>query len=176
MSNPSYGDKVQHRLIDDDTDDAPITIKAIFSGSAQADAHDSGTIYASPKITDISYKALGAFEEVAGVQGDITSVATSREGIEITFTLMPHGGTKAKARYGAYVFRVGAPVTISSAPTIMLIGHEGATGIYADILNCTTTTPAFVVSHDIKQSTTGYTTGTITVRRYIGITSSTPVA
>jgi hypothetical protein len=176
MANPQYGTKVQHRLIDDDTDAAPITIKAIFSNTEQADAETSGTIYASPKITDISYKALGAFEEIAGVQGDITSVATSREGIEITFTLMPHGTTKAKARYGAYIFRVGAPVTISSAPTIMLIGHEGATGIYADILNCAVATPAFVVSHDIKQSTTGYTTGTITVRRYIGITTSTPTS
>ena len=176
MANPQYGDKVQHRLIDDDTDGEPIIIKAIFSGTEQDDAHTSGTIYASPKISDISYKAFGSLEENAGVQGDITSIGISREGIEITFTLMPHGGTKAKARYGAYVFRVGAPVTISNAPTIKLIGHEGATGIYADILTCTTSTPAFVVSHDIKQSTTGYTTGTITVRRYIGITSSTPVA
>lgn len=169
MANPQYGAKGQHRLIDDDTDAAPILIQAAdpATGAAVADA----SIYVSPKVTDISIKASAKMEEVAGVQGDIVGIGISNEFIDITFTLMPHGSTKANALMSTFIFRVGAPVIISQAPIYKALGHETAAGLYADLLNTGTSSVAFVQSHDMKYSTGSYTTGTITVRRYPGITT-----
>lgn len=171
MSNPIYGAKVHHRLIDHA---GPVVIQGLTAaGAAISDL--TAAVYASPEITDITYKMLGKMEEQAGTVGNIAHIEISQEGVEITFTLLPNAATKANALLGSNVFRVGSPVKISGAPVVMAPGHaDTAASPFDDLLNTGTlgTHPtAWVTSHDIKMSTNGDTTGTITVRRYVGMTS-----
>ena len=177
-TTPIYGALAPHRGIDE-LSDGTVLIRMITSAAGVATI-DGGTVYASPRLKDISYKMLGTLTQFKNMSGGTGGHSVSDEGVEITFNILPVGSTKAVAATGTNVFRVGAPVLIKGAPVKKGIGHDAASGLYADLFNNSTDGTsitsnaeiAIVTENNMKVDSEGnYSGGTLTVQRKVGHTS-----
>jgi hypothetical protein len=168
MSSPQYG-TAYYRLIDNT---GPVVLTPVEAGSAMA------TVWGSPEVRDIKVSCGGTITEVLGTNGQYGQIDVTAEYVDITFTILPNGTTKANALKAMTLCRKGTPFTVTGAPVIQVRGHE-ASALFSDVANSGTlgaSPTMFLQSHDLDMSVEGKATGTITLRRYPGITSATPVA
>lgn len=169
MSTPAYGN-AYHRLRDSST---AFTIAPV---EADGSAYE-GTIFVSPKVTDIRLSVGGEIVKFWGTDGTMEGFDISKEEVQVTLTVLPSGSTKANALKGVHVYRKGTPFTFANAPVIELRGHtEEGSPVIADLL--TGTALFFLESDDRQMSLEGETTGTMTFFRKVGgsAIAATPIA
>jgi hypothetical protein len=131
----------------------------------------TGAVFASPIATDIAVSVGGNKVDFMNYQGINDSFEVNGEYIEVTYTLLPVGDTKAVAKLSTTQYRLGTPFIVTNAPVLKLAGHGLEATLAggspdAFLSNCLNST-YFLQSINTTMTLEGATTGTITLRRPI---------
>lgn len=128
--------------------------------------------YVSPKMDTLTLTNSADFTEEKNQVGEVDSVVCSNLGVECQFRVTPKGSSLANARLAAGLPAVGAGVTITGLPVI-------AMGGFTDVLNTDSgnTQPwIYTGQGSIEGTSDGKWSASITLRRYINITSATAIS
>ncbi len=127
--------------------------------------------YISPNLTTLKVKHGAEVDRIRAQTGDTASAIYSDEYLECTFDFIPEGTTIANAILSAGIPPAGSGVTITGLPIIHL-------GPFTDGLNTNAAnTQPWIYEADGNQNGNSEKKwdGSMTLRRYIGITSATAV-
>src|SRR6267154_2861910 len=137
-----------------------------LSGGAIAFTAPSGSSvsgYISPNLQSLRITHQGKLDEIKGQDGEYNSFITSAEKVECEFTYIPEGTTIANAKLSAQFPPLGSSGVISGLPVIFC-------GSFSDVFN------TGVWYYQGGGSDSGphdsNWTGTFTLHRYPGITST----
>lgn len=140
-----------------------------LSGGALGCASLSG--YISPNLQSLRLTHSADVDRVKGQAGKTTGVIAEDDVIECTFEVIPEGTTIANAKKAAGVPAAGATFTITGLPII-------AFGGFTDALNTDAgnTQPwVYEGGANLNGAANGKWTLTITLKRYLQITSGTAI-
>jgi len=125
----------------------------------------------SPNLQGGSLAVIGGDDEIKNQAGEVTGLIGSNHVLEATFEFIPEGTTISNARVAATLPKVNAPVLITGMPIVACAGFTDAYNT-----NGGNTQPWFFKSGRINHLADGKWTGTFTLRRYLLVTSGTPLA
>lgn len=127
--------------------------------------------YVSPKFDSLNLTNAAQFEEEMSQAGDVDALYGNQRGVICTFRFKPKGSTIANAKLSAGIPAVMAGVTITGLP---IIAFGGFTDVYNT--NAGNTQPwIFDGNASHEGPSDSIWTATLTLRRYIGITSATAI-
>lgn len=145
-----------------------------LSGAALGMASVTG--YVSPNMQSLKVGHQAEVERIKNQVGEVTTLISSGDYIECSFDFIPEGGTStdntiAKAKLSASLPATLAAVTITGLPIIQV-------GPFTDALNTNpgNTQPwIYEGGGELSGPNSTKWTLTFTLRRYINITSATPI-
>jgi len=127
--------------------------------------------YVSPKLETLSLTHSADFTEEMDQTGLVDSVIGNPRGVQCSFRFKPKGSTIANAVLSAGIPQVAAGVTITGLSVIAFAG-------FTDVFNTNSgnTQPwIYDGNGSLEGVHDGVWTGSITLRRYLGITSATAI-
>lgn len=128
--------------------------------------------YVSPKLDSLSLSHQAQFTEELDQTGNVDMLHTNTTGVECQFRFRPKGSNIANAKLSAGIPQTGAGVTITGLPIIAFAG-------FTDVFNTDATNSQpwiYTGQATIEGQHNGLWTATITLRRYVGVTSATAIA
>jgi hypothetical protein len=140
-----------------------------LSGAALGVASLSG--YVSPNLQSLRLSHKGKIDEIEGQIGEVTGFIATDDAVECDFDYIPEGSSIANAKLSAGIATNGAPHTITGLPII-------AVGRFTDVFNTNgaNTQPWFYMGDaDVNGPHETKWTARIRLKRYINITSGTPI-
>jgi hypothetical protein len=133
-------------------------------------AHISG--YINPVVESYSIAPFGDHRELTGASGEVTSVRTTKTGLECTLQIRPEGTTEANATKAAAVPAIGYTAAISGMKVIQV-------GLFADAYNVAQGANTMWHVTSVSPLTGGPQDPqmySVTMRRYTGLSGNTVVA
>ena len=124
--------------------------------------------YVTPNLQSLRVTHTAEVDRIRGQDGTYTSLICDGEMIECEFTVIPEGTTTANAKISATLPRAGEAFAITGLPII-------AVGDFEDALNTDgdNTQPWFYEGGGtVNLTNTEKATMTMTLHRYVGITSA----
>ncbi len=123
--------------------------------------------YLSPNLKTLRATHSGTIDRIKNQAGVTSSIIGNDDMLECAFDFIPEGATRALARSSAALPKIPSAVTISGAPVIPM-------GPFADALNTAGLQPWIYEGNGTINGTDDlHWTGTFTLHRYQGITSTT---
>ncbi len=124
-----------------------------------------GSGHVSPNLKTLRLRHAGEIKKLKGQKGLTTGMISNDEMIECVFDFVMESDSRAKARLSARLPELLAPVDIANLPVIIL-------GSFADCLNNAAVTGnpwIYEGEGSINGESEDAWSGTITLRRYVGI-------
>lgn len=135
-----------------------------------ADGTTTLTGYVSPNLKTLKLTHSADRNEIKGQAGLTTGLIFNNQVLECQFDIIPEGTSVANAKLSAQLPPAGCICHIASLPVIGL-------GFFTDALNATTTNPwIYEGGGTINGESEKEWSMTVTLKRYEGITSGSPIS
>lgn len=121
--------------------------------------------YVSPNLQTLRANHNADVIEIKGQDGNVNGVIANNDWVECTFDFIPQGSTIANSKLSAGTPAAGTGFTIANLPVITFAG-------IADVFN---TDDWIYVGGNFELPSDRNAVGSITLRRYPGITSTTAI-